>query len=87
MIDWKEAPDEQVVCYCQGIDKKTMVQSIRTGSNTLALVQLSTTACTGNRCRELNPSGKCCSEDILKLIAEYSEGDSAPTKPGCCCCT
>jgi len=86
MIDWKQAPDAQIVCYCQGIDKKTIVQAISTGSNTLALIQAATTACTGHKCKEVNPSGKCCSEDIQTLISMYSCDDSAAEKHGCCCC-
>jgi NAD(P)H-nitrite reductase large subunit len=85
MMGWREAKDDQIVCYCQAVDKKRIVQAINTGCNTLALIQAATSACTGGRCKELNPSGKCCSEDILKLIEIYSEGTSSLEKHCCCC--
>ena len=59
---------EEIICYCKNISKKTILSAISNGAKTLKDIQKMTTACTGNKCKELNPSGKCCSEDILKLL-------------------
>jgi NAD(P)H-nitrite reductase large subunit len=68
-VKWDSAPDDQIVCYCQNIDKKTIVDAVETGNTTLALIRVATTACSGGNCEELNPSGKCCSGDIYDLIS------------------
>lgn len=67
-MDWKTAPSSQIVCYCLNITKGEIVNSIRSGCTTLDQIKESTKACTGKRCKELNPSGKCCSGDIIELL-------------------
>lgn len=73
MKDWKNADDSHIVCYCHNINKGTIVTAIKSGNNTLPKIKESTTACLGGNCKELNPSGKCCSSDILELIKIYSQ--------------
>lgn len=78
MSYWEKASDEELVCYCKEINKKTIVDAINNGFNTLSAIKKETAACTGGRCKELNPKGKCCSSDILELIKIYSNnGDKA----------
>jgi NAD(P)H-nitrite reductase large subunit len=71
MKNWEILPDNELVCYCMEIDKKTIVSAIKNGANSLSDIKKVTTACTGGRCKETNPSGKCCSTDILELIRIY----------------
>ena len=86
MKNWLEAKDEELVCYCLNVDKKTIVTSIQQRNDTLKKIQESTTACTGNRCKELNPSGKCCSVDI-KILLELYAGKKSEESSSCSCCS
>jgi len=63
------------ICYCKGIARGTIVQAIRAGGKTLQDIQAAPGACTGNRCKKLNPKGICCSADIYRILAE--EGGSS----------
>ena len=68
------------ICFCKGISREAIVRSIRKGARTLKDIQAATGACTGNRCKELNLKGTCCSADINRLLAEkggHSGGGSA----------
>ena len=71
-MDWKNASNKEIVCYCQNVDKETIVTAIKSGDITLDMIRKSTTACSGGNCKELNPSGKCCSKDIQELINLYT---------------
>ena len=59
---------DRVICFCKQVTQKEIEKAIQMGSKTLADVRQATGACTGNQCKELNPSGKCCSEDIKSLL-------------------
>ena len=59
---------DRIICYCNGVSENTILGAIRSGATTLKAIQESTSACTGNQCKELNPSGHCCSGDIIALI-------------------
>jgi NAD(P)H-nitrite reductase large subunit len=65
--------DNELVCYCIEVTKQTIIDSIQRGNVTLSMIKQDTKACTGNRCKELNPSGKCCSGDIIELIQQYAQ--------------
>ena len=54
------------------------------GNDTLSKIKESTKACTGSSCKELNPSGKCCSKDIKSLIKLYADKDSEEKCSSCC---
>lgn len=82
MKDWKSADGSEIVCYCKNIDKRVIVDSILSGSNNLQSIKETTTACTGGDCKELNPSGMCCSLDINELINLYSTNND---NVSCCC--
>ena len=60
--------DEDLICYCIQVDKKTIVEVIRNGATTLSAIKEATGACTGNECKRLNPNGRCCSKEIKALI-------------------
>ena len=88
MKDWENINNEEVVCYCKGINKGVIVSAIKDGKNTLIEIQLSTNACTGSECKTKNPSGKCCSKDIIELIIIYGNGSEGRSNcTGNCCCS
>ncbi|WP_292655894.1 (2Fe-2S)-binding protein [Nitratifractor sp.] len=60
--------DEDLICYCIEVDKKTIVEAIRNGATSLKAVKEATGACTGSDCKRLNPNGRCCSKEINALI-------------------
>jgi NAD(P)H-nitrite reductase large subunit len=86
MENWKRAADSQMVCYCRQVRKGTIIEAIKKGCSTLAHIQDETQACTGSECVQLNPSGNCCSDDILELLKIYCEETADPEESGCCCC-
>ena len=48
--------DDDYICYCTKVDKKTIVDAIHTGATTLKAIKETTTACTGDECAALNPN-------------------------------
>jgi NAD(P)H-nitrite reductase large subunit len=75
--------DIDLICYCIEINKKTIVESIKRGNTTLKSIKNDTKACTGNECKDKNPSKVCCSKDIKELIRIYSNSKDNET---CNCC-
>ncbi|HAH25546.1 MAG TPA: NAD(P)H-nitrite reductase [Prolixibacteraceae bacterium] len=59
---------DSVICYCKQVTQKEIEKAIQMGSKTLADIRQTTGACTGNQCKEMNPLGKCCSDDINRLL-------------------
>jgi NAD(P)H-nitrite reductase large subunit len=70
----KRFNSDRVVCYCKQVTQKEIEKSIHLGSKTLEDIRQATGACTGNQCKELNPSGKCCSGDINQLLKKDGPG-------------
>ena len=58
----------EIICHCKQITKSEIEKVISEGAKTLKDVQEITGACTGNECKEMNPSGKCCSSDINAML-------------------
>jgi bacterioferritin-associated ferredoxin len=59
---------DEIICYCKQVTKREIEKAISEGAKTLKDIQEITGACTGNQCKELNPSGKCCSSDINAML-------------------
>lgn len=74
---------DETICYCIGVTRSRIIQAVRHGAHTLEAIKEATGACTGKRCRELNPEGRCCSGDILEIIRQ--ETGTTP-KDDCNCC-
>lgn len=72
---------EELICYCKEVSKKTVENAIKQGAKNLEEIKEKTAACTGNECKTKNPSGICCSGDILKLLGEKLQSNSK-----CSCC-
>lgn len=66
--DLKIVNPDKIICYCKHITQIEIENAIKEGAKTLSDIRQSTDACTGNQCKELNPSGKCCSGDINQLL-------------------
>ena len=63
--------DHELVCYCDNVTKGQILAAMEQGAKTLKDIKQMTGACTSCRCAELNPSGKCCAQDIARVMKEY----------------
>lgn len=79
--DLQAANPDKIICYCKQVTQGEIKHAIKQGAITLSDIQKSTGACTGNQCKELNPSGKCCLGDINRLLKINS---MALIDPNCC---
>ena len=59
---------DEIICHCKQVTKSEIEKAISEGAKTLKDIQEITGACTVNQCKELNPSGKCCSVAINALL-------------------
>lgn len=64
-----EAPLEEIVCWCSGVSKKTIIDAIESGARNMDDTRRLTGACTKGRCNEFSPRGRCCSTEIKLLFA------------------
>ncbi|MBI9066587.1 MAG: (2Fe-2S)-binding protein [Salinivirgaceae bacterium] len=72
-----------IICYCKNITEAEIKTARENGAKTLNDIQVQTKACTGNKCATLNPSGKCCSEDINTLLKNSTTTNNCT----CSCCS
>ena len=63
--------NDQIVCYCDHVTKGQIIAAMEQGARTLKDIKAMTGACCSCRCAELNPSGKCCAQDIAKVMKDY----------------
>ncbi len=70
----------KTICYCKNVSELEILDAINNGAKSLHDIKEKTGACTGNQCKELNPSGKCCSGYIEKLL------NKPDASKGCSCC-
>ncbi len=62
----------EYICYCDKVTKGDIVTAVSGGSKTLKGVIEVTGAMMHPNCRENNPKGSCCRDDILEVIKKYS---------------
>lgn len=62
--------DSEYVCYCNKVTYKQIITSIKNGNNTLDKIRKDTGACIDGNCKINNPTGKCCSSAIIKILKE-----------------
>lgn len=67
--------NHELVCYCDNVTKGQILAAMEQGARTLKDIKQMTGACTSCRCAELNPSGKCCAQDIALVMKEYLENN------------
>jgi len=84
MTDVKKLNDNDLICYCIEINKKTIVESIQNGADSLKKIKENTKACTGSECKTKNPMQRCCSVEIKTLIEIYANKNDTTT---CTCCS
>jgi len=72
----------KMICYCKNVTIDEVERAVVNGAKTLGEIQATTGACTGNKCKELNPLGRCCSEDINAIL-----NDNTSKSNSHCCCT
>ncbi len=63
-----DAPDSEIVCWCSRVTKEIILVAKRQGAMTLEAIRTATNACTVGDCKRLNPRGRCCSREIIKLL-------------------
>ena len=73
MLNWELEHENKLVCYCNNVNKVRIVESIRKGNINIDSIRIDTSACTKGNCKIKNPSGKCCSKDILELVKIYKD--------------
>lgn len=73
MKDWENAGLEEIVCYCNKVSKGDIIDAIADGAETVEQISAANKAGDGKDCATLNPSGKCCREDIQALLDIYLE--------------
>ena len=68
-----EAPLEELVCWCSGVSKRSILGAIKNGAQNMDDIRRMTGACTLGRCKELSPRGRCCSKEIKILLEAESK--------------
>lgn len=63
-----DAPESEIVCWCSQVTKGAILAAKRQGVTSLEDVRTMTSACTVGDCKRLNPRGRCCSREIIKLL-------------------
>ena len=83
MYDVEKLNDNDLICYCMEVDKKTIVDAIKDGSDTLKSIRQDTKASTGKECKIKNPLGRCCAKEVIQLIEIYADKKSDDSH-SCC---
>jgi len=60
--------NDDYICYCLEVDKRTIVEAIQNGTHSLKSIKEKTNACMGDACATLNPNKRCCSKEIKQLL-------------------
>ena len=61
---------KEIICYCSNISKDKILEAIANGAKSLQDIRNMTGACTLGKCKELSPTKKCCSSNIIKILNE-----------------
>jgi NAD(P)H-nitrite reductase large subunit len=69
LSEWREAPDDRLVCHCAKVDKNTIVGVIRSGAFTAPLVKIITGIGRGRPC----PRKHHCLEILDVLLKIYGQ--------------
>ena len=63
-----EAPPDEQVCWCSGVNKRTILGALSNGARNMDDIRQMTGACTQGRCKEFSPRGRCCSIELITLL-------------------
>ena len=60
----------EIICYCSNVNREKILEAIANGAKSLQDIRDMTGACTLGKCKELSPTKKCCSTNIIKILNE-----------------
>lgn len=60
----------EIICYCSNVNREKILEAIANGAKSLQDIRNMTGACTLGKCKELSPTKKCCSANIIKILNE-----------------
>ena len=60
----------EIICYCSNVNREKILEAIANGAKSLQDIRNMTGACTLGKCKELSPTKKCCSYNIIKILNE-----------------
>lgn len=81
-----EASDDTFICYCGGVNKKTLLEAIASGHNTVEKLKIAAGICPDDSdCERNNPLGRCCLAEVNALLRVYA-AEHIPEAPACSCC-
>ena len=60
----------EIICYCSNVSIGEIIEAIGKGAKSLQDIRDMTGACTLGKCKELSPTKKCCSANIIKILNE-----------------
>ncbi len=63
-----EAQLDEIVCWCGGVSKGTILEAKRSGTRDMDDIRQKTGACTIGNCQDLSPRSSCCSKEIKILL-------------------
>nr|WP_312579702.1 (2Fe-2S)-binding protein [Sedimentibacter sp.] len=61
---------DEIICYCSNVSRGKILEAIASGAKSLQDIRNMTGACTLGKCKELSPTKKCCSANIIKILNE-----------------
>lgn len=62
--------ENEIICYCSNVSMGKILEAIANGAKSLQDIRNMTGACTLGKCKELSPTKKCCSTNIIKILNE-----------------
>ena len=62
--------ENEIICYCSNVSRERILEAIEKGAKSLQDIRNMTGACTLGKCKELSPTEKCCSSNIIKILNE-----------------
>jgi len=68
-----DAADDILVCYCAKVDKKTILDAVAAGYDTVDKLKAATGICPEDHdCKTNNPSGRCCLAVVNALLRAHA---------------
>ncbi|QNO13295.1 (2Fe-2S)-binding protein [Alkalicella caledoniensis] len=60
--------ENEIICYCSSVSKGKILEAMANGAKSLQDIRDMTGACTLGKCKELSPTKRCCSCNIVKIL-------------------
>ncbi|SEF87558.1 BFD-like [2Fe-2S] binding domain-containing protein [Caloramator fervidus] len=68
---FKKDANPKIICYCSNVTEEDIKAAVENGARTLKDVIIMTGAMKNCNCEVNNPKGKCCSNDIKRVMEKY----------------